>query len=68
MIVIMIQISTAINMIAGFPTETEEDLRASADFIRAAGFEKTHVFPYSAREGTPAAKLPQLTASKKICI
>ena len=53
------------DMIAGFPTETEEDLRASADFIRAAGFEKTHVFPYSAREGTPAAKLPQLTAAEK---
>ena len=32
---------------------------------KAEPFEKTHVFPYSSREGTPAAKLPQLTAAEK---
>jgi len=48
------------DVIAGFPTETDADFRESLDFIIAFGFLKCHVFPYSPREGTSAALLPQL--------
>ena len=51
------------DIIAGFPTETEEDFKQSADFLKKAKFAGLHVFSYSAREGTPAAKMPQLSPS-----
>ena len=44
------------NFIIGFPGETEEDFAAGMDFVRAMGFARMHVFPYSARRGTPAAR------------
>ncbi|MBQ7638558.1 MAG: tRNA (N(6)-L-threonylcarbamoyladenosine(37)-C(2))-methylthiotransferase MtaB [Clostridia bacterium] len=44
------------DVIVGFPGETDEDFNESAAFVRKVGFMKVHVFPYSAREGTPAAK------------
>jgi len=48
------------DIIAGFPTETEQDFKESFDFLKKAKFAGLHVFSYSAREGTPAAKMAQL--------
>ena len=48
------------DIIAGFPTETEEDFKESFDFLKKAKFAGLHVFSYSAREGTPAAQMVQL--------
>ena len=52
------------DIMVGFPTETEEDFAESMNFAEKVGFAKIHVFQYSPRENTPAAKLKQL--SKKI--
>jgi threonylcarbamoyladenosine tRNA methylthiotransferase MtaB len=43
----------------GFPGETQEDFIASLEFAKKVGFEKVHVFPYSVRPGTPAAKMTE---------
>lgn len=48
------------DMIAGFPTETEEMAANSARLAEEIGIAHLHVFPYSPRPGTPAAKMPQL--------
>ena len=48
------------DFIAGFPTETDAAHQASLSLIREAGLTHLHVFGYSAREGTPAAQMPQL--------
>jgi threonylcarbamoyladenosine tRNA methylthiotransferase MtaB len=48
------------DLIAGFPTETEDMFRNSLSLIDDCGLTFLHVFPYSAREGTPAARMPQL--------
>lgn len=48
------------DMIAGFPTETEEMAQNSARLAEEIGIAHLHVFPYSPRLGTPAAKMPQL--------
>lgn len=48
------------DIIAGFPTETEADFKESAEFLKKAKFAGLHVFSYSPRTGTPAAKMPQL--------
>ena len=53
------------DIIAGFPTETEEDFEASLSVIREAGFARVHAFPFSPRGGTVAAKLPDLPAEIK---
>ncbi|MBQ6264940.1 MAG: tRNA (N(6)-L-threonylcarbamoyladenosine(37)-C(2))-methylthiotransferase MtaB [Clostridia bacterium] len=47
------------DLMTGFPGETQEDFEKSLDFVREIGFEKVHVFPYSKREGTPAAKMAE---------
>ncbi len=44
------------DIIVGFPGETEEDFNETMDFVREIGFSRIHVFSYSPREGTPAAK------------
>ncbi len=44
------------DVMTGFAGETEEDFRESLDFVKSVGFSKVHVFPYSEREGTIAAK------------
>ena len=46
------------DVMVGFPGETEDDHTASLAFVREIGFEKAHVFPYSPREGTRAAAMP----------
>ena len=53
------------DMITGFPEETEEEIAASLEFIRKCGFAQMHIFPYSIRPGTPAAKMPQVAKSVK---
>ncbi|MDO4489571.1 MAG: tRNA (N(6)-L-threonylcarbamoyladenosine(37)-C(2))-methylthiotransferase MtaB [Lachnospiraceae bacterium] len=46
------------DVITGFPGETEEDFAASAAFVDETDFFETHIFPYSRREGTKAAAMP----------
>ena len=46
------------DMIVGLPGETEVEFRESYDFARAMGFARIHVFPYSPRQGTRAASMP----------
>ena len=46
------------DLIVGFPGETEEEFGQTLDFIRKCAFSAMHIFPYSRRPGTPAAKLP----------
>ena len=48
------------DMIAGFPTETEEMFENAATLAEECGISSLHVFPYSPRAGTPAARMPQL--------
>jgi len=48
------------DIIAGFPTETEAMFARSQDMVEACGLTFLHVFPYSKRPGTPAAKMPQV--------
>jgi threonylcarbamoyladenosine tRNA methylthiotransferase MtaB len=45
------------DVIVGFPGETEEDFEATCRASREAGFSKIHIFPFSARRGTPAAEM-----------
>lgn len=54
------QISLGADMIAGFPTETEAMAENSASLAEEIGIAQLHVFPYSPRPGTPAARMPQL--------
>jgi len=53
------------DIIAGFPTETEEDFAETLDFIGRVGFSQIHCFCYSRREGTNAAKWKELPAAVK---
>ena len=48
------------DIIAGFPTETEAMFANSLAIVEEAGLTHLHVFPYSARKGTPAARMPQV--------
>ncbi len=49
----------AADLIAGFSGETEEEHRETLAFVEKLHFAKLHVFPFSVREGTPAAELPE---------
>ncbi len=53
------------DLIAGFPTESEEMFRRTLEFVGEAGLTYLHVFPYSARPGTPAARMPQVPAAER---
>ena len=46
------------DLIVGFPGETEEEFQQTLNFIQKCAFSAMHIFPYSKRPGTPAAKLP----------
>ncbi|WP_375703196.1 tRNA (N(6)-L-threonylcarbamoyladenosine(37)-C(2))-methylthiotransferase MtaB [Bartonella sp. AD13SXNS] len=48
------------DLIAGFPTETEEMFQNSLALIKECNLTHLHVFPFSPREGTPAARMPQI--------
>ncbi|MCA9177702.1 MAG: tRNA (N(6)-L-threonylcarbamoyladenosine(37)-C(2))-methylthiotransferase MtaB [Planctomycetales bacterium] len=47
------------DVIVGFPGETDEEFAETLATVNAAGFSKIHIFPFSARRGTPAAEMPQ---------
>ena len=49
--------SLTTDLIVGFPGETEQEFLQTLDFIWQCGFAAVHVFPYSVREGTPAAQM-----------
>ena len=51
------------DIIAGFPTETDEMFARSLDLVGECGLTFLHVFPYSQRPGTPAARMPQVDVS-----
>ncbi len=53
------------DMIVGFPGETEEEFAVSAALAQKIGFAKIHVFPYSPREGTPAAQMAPVAPDVK---
>jgi threonylcarbamoyladenosine tRNA methylthiotransferase MtaB len=53
-------IALGADIIAGFPTETEEMFARSLDLVEECGLTFLHVFPYSPRPGTPAARMPQV--------
>jgi threonylcarbamoyladenosine tRNA methylthiotransferase MtaB len=53
-------IALGADIIAGFPTETEEMFARSQDLVDECGLTFLHVFPYSKRPGTPAARMPQV--------
>lgn len=48
------------DIIAGFPTETDEMFENSIRIVEECGLTHLHVFPFSPREGTPAARMPQV--------
>ena len=48
------------DIICGFPGETDSEFEETKEFVRKARFARVHVFPYSEREGTAAAKMKQL--------
>jgi threonylcarbamoyladenosine tRNA methylthiotransferase MtaB len=48
------------DIIAGFPTETDDAFARSRDLVADCGLTHLHVFPYSERPGTPAARMPQV--------
>ncbi len=49
------------DLIAGFPTETEAMFQSSLDLVDECGLTHLHVFPFSPRPGTPAARMPQVS-------
>ena len=52
------------DLIAGFPTETEAMFQGTLDHVAACGLTYLHVFPYSPRPMTPAAKMPQVAKAE----
>ena len=53
-------VALSADIIAGFPTESEAMFARSLDLVDECGLAQLHVFPFSARPGTPAARMPQL--------
>ncbi len=53
------------DIITGFPTETEEMFQRSLDIVDECGLTWLHVFPYSERPGTPAARMPQVEKAER---
>lgn len=52
-------ITITTDVIVGFPGESEEDFAETVRFAERCGFAKMHIFPFSKRKGTPAAKMPE---------
>lgn len=50
-------VAVTTDVIVGFPGETETDFEQTMNFAKECGFAKMHIFPYSMRKGTPAAKM-----------
>ncbi len=57
-------IALGADIIAGFPTETEEMFKRSLDLVEECDLALLHVFPYSPRPGTPAARMPQVPGER----
>jgi len=53
------------DFICGFPTETETAFANTCKLVEEAGLERLHIFPYSERPGTPAARLPQIPMEER---
>ncbi len=54
------------DVLTGFPGETEQEFHETEEMIRRVGYARIHVFPFSPREGTPAARMAgQLSAAEK---
>lgn len=53
------------DIIIGFPGETEEEFMETVEFVKKVGFLKVHLFPYSMRAGTYAARLEQVSSEVK---
>ena len=51
------------DIIIGFPTETEEDFEESLEFVKTVNFSEMHIFPYSKRDGTVAAKFKNIATN-----
>jgi len=56
-------IALGADLIAGFPTETDDMFARSLDLVEECGLTFLHVFPYSPRPGTPAARMPQVAGA-----
>jgi threonylcarbamoyladenosine tRNA methylthiotransferase MtaB len=54
------EIALGADLITGFPTESEEHFEATLALVEACSLSYVHAFPFSPREGTPAARMPQL--------
>ena len=48
------------DLIVGFPTETDENFQNSINLITECQIANVHIFPFSPKEGTPAARMPQI--------
>lgn len=57
------EISFGADLIVGFPTESEEMFQNTLKIVDECGLDWIHVFPFSPRPGTPAAKMPQIDIS-----
>jgi threonylcarbamoyladenosine tRNA methylthiotransferase MtaB len=57
-------IALGADIIAGFPTESEEMFVRSQDLVKECDLTFLHVFPYSSRPGTPAARMPQVSGEQ----
>ena len=58
------EIAFGADIIAGFPTETEEMFGGALSIVDDCGIAFLHVFPYSPRHGTPAARMPQVDRAR----
>ena len=58
-------IALGADLIAGFPTETDQLFQETLDFVNASALPYLHVFPYSERPGTPAARMPAVPVSER---
>ena len=54
------------DIIVGFHGETKKDFEESKTFVEKVKFYETHIFPYSIREGTKAANMPQVDGNEKV--
>ena len=61
---IMPDVAITTDIIAGFPGETEEEFAETLEFVREIGFAGGHIFTYSPREGTPAARMKEQLEKK----
>ncbi len=53
------------DVIVGFPTETDEHFSNTLKFVKLIDFSNVHVFPFSAKQGTPASRMPQVNEKVK---